>query len=335
MTRAKRAVFYAAMFALVGVTALAAVEILARVVDPVGVSYYPETARYMDTLVREEALGYRNRAGLSGRFYGAPVKINALGMRDRELPLDPAPGEFRVAIVGDSFPFGIGVPYEQSIPAFVEKTLNATAPVGTSFTTLNFGVPSYNTEQELLQFEQLGERLRPKAVVLLFALNDIYPKNWVFEKRRGFVTDLAQRSYAISLVFALYRLSQAAKSNPAIVPGLELYEPDNPRWLAIDRSMTALSARCKVLGIPLVVMPSDLFERKSVTMVRDVGAREGFPVVNIVPWKDPRWQSLDPKAFMNSRVDSHPNAAGSEIYGRMIAEELQRLGAVPSTAPPR
>ena len=330
MTRARRAAFYAVMIAMVGLAAFAIVEVLARITNPMGVSYFPETARYMDTLIREEALGYRNRPGLSGTFYGAPVRINALGMRDRELPLDPAPGEFRVAIVGDSFPFGIGVPYEKSIPAVVERVLNAKAPEGTRFTTLNFGVPSYNTEQELLQFQELGERLHPRAVVLLFALNDIYPKNWVFDKRRGIVTNVAQRSYAVSLVFALKRLVKASHSDPALVPGLELYEPDSPRWLAIDRSMTAFHARCRALGIPFVVMPSENFEtHKSVTMVQDLGARDGFPVVNIVPWKDPRWKDLDPQKYWNSRMDSHPNVAGCEIYGTAIAEELQRLGAVP------
>jgi hypothetical protein len=43
----------------------------------------------------------------------------------------------------------------------------------------------------------------------------------------------------------------------------------------------------------------------------------------------PRWKGLDPQTFMNSRVDSHPSPAGCEIYGTMIAEELQKLGAVP------
>ncbi|HJQ97089.1 MAG TPA: SGNH/GDSL hydrolase family protein [Candidatus Polarisedimenticolaceae bacterium] len=329
MTGVRRAFFYLAMFALVGVLALTMVELLARVADPVGISYYPETARYMDTLVREEALGYRNRPGLTGTFYGAPVRINALGMRDRELSPDPSPGEFRVAIVGDSFPFGIGVDYEHSIPAVVERVLNESAPEGTRFTTLNFGVPSYNTEQELLQFRTLGERLHPRAVVLLFALNDIYPKNWVFEKRSGIVKDLAQRSYAVSLVFALYRLSKAAHADPRNVAGLEMYEPDHPRWLAIERSLVALHTRCRELSIPFVVLPSDALELKSLSMVKELGAKDGFPVVNLVPGNDARWKALDPHAYMNSRVDSHPNAAGCEIYGRLIAEQLQQLGAVP------
>ncbi|KUG21917.1 hypothetical protein ASZ90_008321 [hydrocarbon metagenome] len=63
-------------------------ELALRALDPFGISYYPETARYFDTLVLEEPIGYRNRPFLSGTFYGVPVSINSLGMRDRKVGVE-------------------------------------------------------------------------------------------------------------------------------------------------------------------------------------------------------------------------------------------------------
>src|SRR5687767_1828066 len=96
-------------------------ETAGRFFDPIGISYYPETAAYTDTLVFEEPIGYRNAPNLRGRFWGVPVSINSLGMRDREVDAHPAPDEFRILVMGDSFAFGLGVSYEDSIPQQLEK----------------------------------------------------------------------------------------------------------------------------------------------------------------------------------------------------------------------
>lgn len=330
MTRGRRILRFLASTAAVGAISLLLLEAVCRLLDPIGISYYPETARYMDTLVLEEPIGYRNRPNLRGEYFGVPVSVNALGLRDREVSADVGEGEFRVAVLGDSFPFGIGVSYEDSIPARMESVLQESAPPGVRIRTLNFGVPSYNSEQELLQLETLAMPLRPRAVMLLFALNDIYPKMWVFEKRRALLPRVAQRSYALSFLFAGFRAVATAGTPPESAAGLEDYRPDHPRWLAIDRSITEMHRLCRARGVPFVVFTYDEAERAPVAMVRAIGEREGFPVVNIVPWRDRRWLGQDPRRYANSVVDGHPNPQGCEIYARLFAESLISLGAVPA-----
>ncbi len=109
------------------------VELASRLVDPLGISFYPESAAYFDTLILEEPIGYRNAPGLEGEFWGAPVSINSLGMRDREVDAQPADHEFRVLLLGDSVPFGLGVSYEDSIPHRLEELLNESAKPPQSF----------------------------------------------------------------------------------------------------------------------------------------------------------------------------------------------------------
>ncbi len=304
---------------------LVLLEVVCRIFDPIGISYYPETARYLDTMILEEPIGYRNRPGLQGTFYGAPVRINSLGMRDREVP-PKSSGEFRVLVIGDSVPFGIGVRYEDSIPYQLEQLLNATAEPGRTYRTLNMGVPSYNTLQELIQLNDLGLSLEPDLAILLFSQNDIERKKWVFEKRSVWYANLAQRSYGISLIFVLVRQLRAAVGRPGELISVGEYRPDSPRWQEIDRSLTEIHQRCAERRIPLVVFTRLGEASNELRMVQGVGQREGFSVVDLSPSKDPRWKRTPPGELANSIIDSHPNSAGSHVFATLLSEHLTRAG---------
>ena len=118
-----------------------ALEIAGRIWDPLGISYYPETARFMDTLIQEEPIGYRLRPGLNATFWGSKVVVSSQGLREREVPAQPLPTEFRIVMLGDSFVFGLGVEYEQALPAQLDKLLNAQHNPGRTFRTINMGLP--------------------------------------------------------------------------------------------------------------------------------------------------------------------------------------------------
>jgi len=336
--------FYRRLFQFAGFVALQLLvvllllEVVARVVDPLGVSYYPETARYLDTLIIEEPIGYRNRPGLKGKFYGVPVTINSSGMRDREVPLKPA-GEFRLLVLGDSVPFGIGVRYEDSFPYQLEQQLNEHHPKR-RFRTLNMGVPSYNTEQELIQLRSLGMALKPDAVMLLFSSNDIEPKLWVLEKRERWYVDLVQRSYAGSLLYILYRKARqrlsavSASSAQAVSPvpddsGVALgeYRLDSPRWQAIDHSLTAIHADLKARHIPFVLFTNGELPFV-VDMLEAVAKRERFALVNLRRHEDPRWAGQDERLFRNSVTDGHPSPRGNQALATLMAERLEQLGVL-------
>ena len=251
-------------------------------------------------------------------------------MRDREVDARASDHESRVLLLGDSVPFGLGVSYEDSIPHRLQQLLDESAEPPQHFRTLNFGVPSYNTEQELIQLRTLGMSLGPDLVILLFATNDIEPKMWVLDKRRGPVVNVAQRSYAASLFHSLYRRAQSSVG--VRTPGIALgnFEPSNPRWLAIESSMLEIHRLCREAGIPFVLFTAFVGrDQPAMAMVEDLGKRAGFPVVPLLPWEDPRWAGDDRSMYENSPSDSHPNAEGSRIYAQLIHEALLREGVVP------
>jgi hypothetical protein len=117
----------------------------------------------------DPVLGWRNLPLAHGQFgrleFSYPVTINSRGMWDAEIA-PRHPGEFRVAVLGDSFTWGVGAPYGERFTEVIEK-------LNPAINALNFGVSGYSPIQYLLQLDDVLA-LAPDYVVLVFCLgNDV------------------------------------------------------------------------------------------------------------------------------------------------------------------
>lgn len=297
-----------------------------RLFDPLGISYMPETSRFLDTMIREQPIGYRLQPGLSGHFNGARYEVNALGLRGPEVAVPKPAGEKRVLFVGDSVVFGVGVNNDETIPAIVESLADQRSSNPDQLRVLNMGVPSYNTEQELIQFETLGQSLQPDAAVLLFSPNDIEPKNWAFSGKDSWVFSFIQRSYALSLtMIAVYRVRELTRSSPAVSSTATMSKED-PRWLSVAAALRGLKEQCDQRSIPFVVIYLGTPDQFPYNLLESTGKELGIEVVGISASSDPRWPDADSPKYRNSVIDSHPNAAGCEMWGRLIYENLAIRG---------
>ena len=309
-------------------------ELGARLFDPVGVSYFPETARFFDTMIHEEPISYRLKPGLDDKFNHARYQINSLGFRGPEPPIAKPVGESRILWLGDSLVFGIGVNNDQTMPAVLERLANEGA-ADKHYQVLNMGVPSYNTEQELIQFETLGMQLQPDAVLLLFAPNDIERKNWVFEKRESWIANLAQRSYALSTLFVFSRLARESAGIPESYVNMPDFSDDNPRWRAIADSLSRIQQICNARSIPFVVLTMSSTDQMPFSMVAAEGRKDGFEVIGLQPELDPRWPDASSLRYRNSTVDSHPNVAGSVMWATLLYDHLARLKVITPSDDPK
>lgn len=311
------------------ILALGLLEVVARVADPFGISYYPETARYLETMIIEEPIGYRNQPNLRGRFHGATYSINSQGLRNEEVAEVKQPNEYRFLMLGDSVVFGLGVEDDETIPCVVERLANQNAASGKQIRVINMGVPSYNTEQERIQFLSLGMSLKPDAVVLLNSINDIETKMWVFEKRASTVINLAQRSYAACLLFKLRRQMQESFGKPPELISEGDYEKGNVRWQSIDDSLTAINDACRDANIPFLLLVNGPRDQKPFHLHFEVAQRESFAIDTVNPWIDDRWKDLDGTKFVNSQTDQHANRDGCVIHGTHIYELITKHAMIP------
>lgn len=296
-------------------------EIYGRLFNPLGISYYPDMSAYLDTMIIEEPIGYRNRPDLNGNFFGVPVAINSLGMRDREISGN-AEGEFRILFMGDSLPFGIGVKYEDSLPCNLEKILNSGGDSGSNFRTLNMGVISYNTEQELIQLKHLGLSLKPRLAILVYSDNDIDPKMFVFDKRKSWYLNLGQRSYAVSLIYTLTRRisNKLSVSDPERLSFQEYYAS---RWKYVEGPLHEINGLLRSRGIPFVLFTTEK-PGFILSLLEKVAERDGFLLV-------PLDYRQDLMKFRNSYIDAHPNKTGNKFLAQLIADALKQRGLLGSS----
>lgn len=115
---------------------------------------------------------YRPKPGAVGTAGGDEFRINSLGMRDKEYAVEKPPGVTRIAILGDSFTFGNGVPEEATFAKVLEASLNASRD-GTTYEVMNFGVKGYDTVQELATLREVALPLEPDLIVVAYYLNDV------------------------------------------------------------------------------------------------------------------------------------------------------------------
>jgi lysophospholipase L1-like esterase len=98
---------------------------------------------------------------------GIVYQVNADGMRDRRYARERTPGVRRIAIVGDSVTFGIGVRADEVYSEQLEAALGEGSEV------LNFGVGGYNAYNERGLLESRVLAYRPDLVLVQFCINDL------------------------------------------------------------------------------------------------------------------------------------------------------------------
>ena len=144
--------------------ALVLTEVLVRLVapQPTGLSHqdryglplhYPGITRYLPQ-------------------YGHEVSFNSVGMRDREHSSGAAEGTYRVLLLGDSFMEALQVPFDSTMAALLEGTLQARS--GKPVEVINAGVSGWGTDDELRYLTSYGLAYKPSLVVVAMTLhNDV------------------------------------------------------------------------------------------------------------------------------------------------------------------
>ena len=229
-----------------------------------------------------------------------------------------APGESaasragrRVALVGDSFTFGLDVTYEQSWGHRLERALGPDARV------LNFGVEAYGIDQAYLRYLRDARPWRPEVVILGVIDHDLYRSMAVyfFLSFPGWDYPFAKPRFALAsgspkLLNAPLPSPESIAATPTIAElPFVAYEPGYRAaewvWWPLDRSYLHRLLVSKYRDIVYDSGPSraDTFalNRELVrAFLREARAQGSAPLVVYFPSdrnfktlaKDPRWKSL-------------------------------------------
>jgi hypothetical protein len=217
----------------------------------------------------------------------------------------------RIALVGDSFTFGLDVTYEQSWGHQLERAL------GPDVHVLNFGVEAYGIDQAYLRYLRDARPWRPEVVILGVIDHDLYRSmgvyfflsfpgwDYPFAKPR-----FAVRSGAPALLNAPLPSPESIAATPSIAElPFVAYEPGYRAaewiWWPLDHSYLHRLVVSKYREVVYDSGPSrpEMFalNRELVrAFLREVRAQGASPLVVYFPSdrnfrtlaKDPRWRSL-------------------------------------------
>jgi len=115
--------------------------------------------------------GFRLRPGVPGP---EPFVTNDLGMHAaRPYTLTPPPVSLRVAVLGSSVVYGMGMSLADTIPAVIERELQA---AGRRAEVLNFGTQQFNIVNVSAQLQAYVHQFHPDVVVVVVDLQVAQPR---------------------------------------------------------------------------------------------------------------------------------------------------------------
>lgn len=100
------------------------------------------------------------------------IRINSLGMRDREHKVEKQEGVFRILLLGDSFMEAYQVRFEDSFPNLLEGFLSKRMAFPVE--VINASVSGWGTDHQLTYLLRYGTELRPDLILVAMTLhNDV------------------------------------------------------------------------------------------------------------------------------------------------------------------
>jgi hypothetical protein len=185
--------------------------------------------------------GFRLRPGVSG---SEAFVTNELGMHaPRPYTLRPPPVSLRVAVLGSSVVYGMGMPLADTIPGVIERELLA---AGQPAEVLNFGTHQFNIVHVSAQLQAYVHQFHPDVAVVVVDIQVGQPR-WPNVRPRaaeqgvekpGWWETLLRRGAQESALIALLNDPRDARRWARRTTGLPLQERSRPAARPSRRSRT-------------------------------------------------------------------------------------------------
>jgi lysophospholipase L1-like esterase len=271
------------------------------------------------------------------------IHINADGFRDNiDYPIMKPTGTFRIVVLGDSFTFAGKVALEDTFPKRLEAKLNQSDP-SKNYEVLNFAVPGYDSQQEMLMLKERALAYQPDLVILGFVLNDALPMGQLVPGASRIplaVRQVLKRSYLVQFVYAEY-VSFRSRAQTGGFKGdsdvADLAEGKAGWQLAKDalaemqRLTAQKNAKLLVAIWPMFTSLDDHYPYQAKhELVRLACQALGIPTLDLFP----TFKGQQASVLWAAPDDQHPNRlaqqeAADAIYQEIIGEKLIAPTAAP------
>jgi lysophospholipase L1-like esterase len=326
------------LWAAARVTALSllAAELFLRFLRPVEFRAPPAA----DFLAANDQLLYR-RSAVPGLLYemkpnaprkiiaGSWVETNSHGMRDGE-PLPDDASIWRIAVVGDSFVFGLGLPPDEVFTEVLERDLGRGAGDGRRFEVLNFGVPGYSSQEEAAVLEHKALAWKPRVVIVGYCLND--PETEPLQPLHVYFSPVAwwQHSHLLRLA-ALFSMTMKTDAHGDGDYVRFLHAAAGGKWPTAERAFARMHELTAARGVPALLVIFPLLESPSWSeypyrdlhaQVAEAARARGLEVLDLLPV----FEREPPASLWVFPEDHHPSRLGNRLAADAIRQRLAELG---------
>jgi len=253
--------------------------------------------------------------GVQTRF--GPIHTNRWGMRDREYDRVPAPGTYRVALLGASTVMGWGVADSEVFEAVVEKRLNETRPAAgiARYEILNFAVSGYEPLQQLAVLDKVWD-FHPSAMIHVAAGRELLgiAQNLETSLRRGvpipypYLQEVARRA----------GIGTSTDETTALRK-LQPLRGEITTWLYAE-----MVKACRERGVvPILVFLPHIYPgiwEQEATEVMDRARDAGFVVLDLKHV----YGKMDGVALRLAEWDAHPNVKGHQMIANGLYDAIVR-----------
>lgn len=158
--------------------ALVALEVILRLTQPARPVRREPQVKYIhvprDPLVGRVSDYHYLLPNQRGYHFGAPVSVNALGLRNPPVQLEKPPGAHRILALGDSHTFGFAVENRETWPQLLQDRISlSTAKATGQIEVINAGIEGLSLAQEVQFLRERLLQLKPDVVVLAYYWNDM------------------------------------------------------------------------------------------------------------------------------------------------------------------
>ncbi len=307
-------------------------EVLTRVFVVPPPAYKIEIRRNSSNLILEREL-ILNTEGIWG---GSFVKINSEGMRDDEYGLEKPKDVYRIAVLGDSNTFGLGVEQDETYSAVLERMLEKN--LDSKYEVLNFGVPGYTSKQELELLKTKVLSYEPDLVILAYTLDDPEEKtlNVKIEEKKSFLMkfwEVSSRSRFVKFMKAKMKstLDRWNVKNKGYVDFYQdLYENDSEEWEVNREVLKEFYETCEENNIKVLIVVFPLFtnlnENYPYKNIHEKvileASEDGYYTLDLFPY----FKGMDANSLRVSPMyDTHPNKQAHNIIANAIYLKFEEV----------
>jgi lysophospholipase L1-like esterase len=314
----------------IGLITVALAEIVLRLLDPAGITYFAATEEYFQLMRPDADYAYIHRPHLNTKIGDVPIVTNAEGLRGPDFQRSRPEDVARVLLLGDSLVFGWAVPEQASFSSLLRTALGAKEARKTEL--IAAGVGSWNTRSEFEYLRRVGLAFQPDLIVIVVVANDAQahpagrsdiPKSQLFPQGppgvpdgllRRWIRFAVARSYLLTHIKFLFRTRQAREEE-------ERLDESSPEWADARLALDGITEIARSHGIGLIVYlygsEQSIARSATLQLYRDRLLSRG-----IVPGTFPDMLFSD-RAYRISVVDPHPTAAGHEIIASVMLPEIE------------